>query len=222
MTRMTWADSLPDLKHLRPEARARLAAFTPMEVPAGAVLFRPGDAVKGYVIVLDGRVGVHLVGPTGRDILLYDVTPGKSCIQSTLGLLGGEDYSAEAVADRPTRLVLLPRATFLDLIDADPAFRALVFAAFAERMQSMMQLLERVAFQRVEARLAQWLLTHADDEGRIAATQQEIASAIGSAREVISRRLDALSRAGAIGTRRGEVLLLDRDALRRIAEDAAL
>ena len=58
--------------------------------------------------------------------------------------------------------------------------------------------------------------------GRIAITQAEIARAIGTAREVISRRLDALSRTGAIGTRRGEVLLLDRDALRRIAEDMAI
>ncbi|MGI1661243.1 Crp/Fnr family transcriptional regulator [Palleronia sp. KMU-117] len=219
---MSWSDDLPDLRGLGPIARARLATYAPVEVPAGAVLFRPGDTVRGYVIVLEGRVGVHLVGPTGRDILLYDVTPGKSCIQSTLGLLGGEDYSAEAVADRPTRLVLLPRVAFLDLIDTDPAFRALVFAAFAERMQSMMQLLERVAFQRVEARLAGWLLAHADADGRIVATQQEIASAIGSAREVVSRRLDALSRSGAIETRRGEVRLVDRDRLRRLAEDMAI
>lgn len=219
---MTWADALPELKGLGRDARARLDVYAPLDVPEGAILFRPGDAVKGYVIVLEGRVGVHLVGPTGRDILLYDVTPGKSCIQSTLGLLGGEDYSAEAVADRPTRLVLLPRAAFLDLIDTDPAFRALVFAAFAERMQGMMQLLERIAFQRVEARLAHWLLQHADDDGRIAATQQEIASAIGSAREVVSRRLDALAKGGAIETRRGEVLVRDRDALRRLAEDMAV
>jgi CRP-like cAMP-binding protein len=135
---MSWTAAVPALSGLAPESARRLDALAPMDVPAGTVLFRPGDAVKGYVIVLDGRIGVHLVGPTGRDILLYDVVPGKSCIQSTLGLLGGEDYTAEALADRPTRLVLLPRATFLDLLGRDPAFRGLVFAAFAERMQSMM------------------------------------------------------------------------------------
>jgi CRP/FNR family transcriptional regulator len=218
---MSWTGSVPALGGLAPESARRLDALAPMEVPAGTVLFRPGDAVKGYVIVLEGRIGVHLIGPTGRDILLYDVVPGKSCIQSTLGLLGGEDYTAEAVADRPTRLVLLPRATFLDLLGTDAAFRTLVFAAFAERMQSMMHLLEKVAFQRVEARLAAWLLSRAEG-GTVTATQADIASGIGSAREVVSRRLDALARQGAIAQSRGRVEILDAGLLRRLADEAAL
>jgi CRP/FNR family transcriptional regulator len=218
---MTWTASVAALSALAPEAVRRLQALVPMDVPAGTVLFRPGDAVKGYVIVLDGRIGVHLIGPTGRDILLYDVVPGKSCIQSTLGLLGGDDYTAEAVADRPTRLVLLPRATFLDLLGTDAAFRTLVFAAFAERMQSMMHLVERVAFQKVEARLAAWLLSRAEG-GTVHATQQDIASGIGSAREVVSRRLDALAQQGAIAHGRGRVEIIDAGALRRLADEPAL
>lgn len=219
---MKWTAGVPSLAALSPESRRRLGSFPPWDVPKGAVLFRPGEAVKGYVIVLIGRIGVHLIGPTGRDILLYDVEPGKSCIQSTLGLLGGEDYSAEAVAERPTRLVLLPKAAFLDLLDSDPGFRAVVFAAFAERMQSMMHLLERVAFQRVEARLANWLLSRAGSDGLVLATQQDIASAIGSAREVVSRRLDAFARKGWVDVERGRVLLRDPEALRRISDEAVL
>jgi CRP/FNR family transcriptional regulator len=218
---VTWLAGVPALRGLGAEAGRRLEALEPMDVPAGTVLFRPGEAVKGYVIVLDGRIGVHLIGPTGRDILLYDVAPGKSCIQSTLGLLGGDDYTAEAVAERPTRLVLLPRATFLDLLGVDAAFRGLVFAAFAERMQSMMHLLEKVAFQKVESRLAAWLLSRAED-GTVQATQQDIASGIGSAREVVSRRLDALARRGAIAQARGRVDILDAEILRRLADDPVL
>jgi CRP/FNR family transcriptional regulator, anaerobic regulatory protein len=218
---VSWTAAVPALSGLTPEAARRLQALVPMDVPAGTVLFRPGDAVRGYVIVLDGRIGVHLIGPSGRDILLYDVVPGKSCIQSTLGLLGGDDYTAEAVADRPSRLVLLPRETFLDLLGSDAAFRTLVFAAFAERMQSMMHLLEKVAFQRVEARLSAWILSRAEN-GTVRATQQDIARGIGSAREVISRRLDALARQGAIAHSRGRVVILDAGALRRLADEPAL
>ncbi len=219
---MSWTREVPGLSGLAPDSARRLDALAPMDVPAGTVLFRPGDTVKGYVVVLGGRIGVHLIGPTGRDILLYDVVPGKSCIQSTLGLLGGDDYSAEAVVEQDARLVLLPRATFLDLIESDASFRGLVFAAFAERMQSMMQLLEKVAFQKVEARLAGWLLSRADAAGRIEATQQDIARSIGSAREVVSRRLDALARRGWVENERGRVTIRDREALRRIADEAAL
>lgn len=218
---MIWTTEVPALADLAPESVRRLGSLDPMQVPAGTVLFRPGDAVKGYVIVLAGRIGVHLIGPSGRDILLYDVVPGKSCIQSTLGLLGGDDYTAEAVADRDTRLVLLPRATFLDLLGTDTGFRSLVFAAFAERMQSMMHLVEKVAFQRVESRLAAWLLSRAEG-GTVRATQQDIAGGIGSAREVVSRRLDALARQGAIAHGRGRIDIVDAALLRRLADDPAL
>ncbi len=219
---MTWTGAVPALGALATGSRRRLDALEPLDVPAGTVLFRPGDAVKGYVVVLKGRIGVHLIGPTGRDILLYDVVPGKSCIQSTLGLLGGDDYSAEAVVERDARLILLPKATFLDLLESDTAFRRVVFAAFAERMQSMMQLLEKVAFQKVEARLAGWLLSRADAAGRIEATQQDIASSIGSAREVVSRRLDALAKRGWLENERGRVTIRDPEALRRISDEPAL
>ncbi len=219
---MNWTEDTPALCGLDPATRRRLAAVRPMEVPQGTVLFRPGDAVQGYVIVLEGRIGVHLVGPTGREILLYDVAPGQSCIQSTLGLLGGEDYSAEAVAEIKSRAVLLPRALFLDLIDSAPVFRRLVFAAFADRMQRVMHILEHVAFLKVEARLVRHLLDRADAKGIVSATQAELARGIGSAREVISRRLDALARRGLIRADRGWIELIDRAALTRIAEDEGM
>ena len=217
---MSWADDTPALAGLDKATLDRLGRLVPMEAPKGTVLFQPGDAVKGYVIVLAGRIGVHLIGPTGREILLYDVEPGQSCIQSTLGLLGEEDYSAEAVAETDVTAVLLPRALFLDLIDSAPAFRRLVFAAFADRMQKVMHILEHVAFLKVEARLAQHLIARADAKGLVTATQSNLARAIGSAREVISRRLDALARRGLIRNERGWIEIRDRATLERIAEEA--
>ena len=97
---MGWTADASDLPALEPRAAALLDRLTPVEAPAGTVLFHPGDTVKGFVIMLSGRVDVFLTGPTGRDILLYAVEPGQSCIQSTLGLLGGDDYSGEAIVRR--------------------------------------------------------------------------------------------------------------------------
>ncbi|MCB1336447.1 MAG: Crp/Fnr family transcriptional regulator [Maritimibacter sp.] len=219
---MNWTAGAQELAALEAPARAVLERLAPVEVPTGAVLFRPGETVKGYVVVLAGHVGVSLLGPSGRDILLYEVAPGQSCIQSTLGLLGGDDYSAEAVASRETRLVLIPRPVFLELLDSSPAFRKVVFAAFAERMQAMMQLVETLSFMRVEARLAALILDRADEDGSLAITQAEIARAIGTAREVVSRRLDKLAQSGAIRTERGLVRIRDRAALEALAESPAM
>ena len=207
------------LPQLSAQSAGRLRGLSPVDVPKGSALFHPGETVKGFVIVLSGRVEVFLTGPTGRDILLYAVEPGQSCVQSTLGLLGGEDYSGEAITRTETRLVLVPRALFLSMMEDDPAFRGFVFQAFANRMQSMMHLLERVAFTRVEARLAQCLLDRAEN-GRLEATHAEIAVMIGSAREVVSRRLDALVRRGIVALERGAVVLRDPQTLRILAEAA--
>ncbi len=218
---MSWTEDAQELAALEPAARSALERLKPMELPEGTRLFAPGETVKGYVVVLSGQVAVSLLGPNGRDILLYEVAPGQSCIQSTLGLLGGDDYSAEAMTTAPTRLVLIPRPVFLELLDSSPAFRKVVFAAFGERMQAMMQLIETMSFMRVEARLATLILERAID-GELAITQAEIARAIGTAREVVSRRLDRLARAGAIRSERGLIRVHDIAALEALANSPAV
>ncbi|MDW4548108.1 Crp/Fnr family transcriptional regulator [Defluviimonas sp. D31] len=214
-----WTSEAMGLDALDAAARRQIETLVPVELARGTPVFHPGDTVKGFVVVLTGRIEVFLTGPSGRDILLYAVEPGGSCVQTTLGLLGGDDYSGEAVAATDCRLVLIPRGLFLALMDSSPAFRAYVFSAFAARMQGMMHVLERVAFQRVESRLAQALLDRAT-EGVVHATHQELATAIGSAREVVSRRLDAFQRSGWVATERGAVRLTDAPALRRLAAAA--
>lgn len=213
---MNWIAASPALACLDAPAQEALAPLAPLDVPRGAVLFRPGDAVQGFVLVLEGRIEVFLTGANGRELLLYAVEPGQTCVQTTLGLLGATDYTGEALAATPARVVMVPRTTFLRLMDISPAFRRLVFSALAARMEEVIRLMERVSFQSVESRLAGWLLTRAE-AGRVLATQAEMAAQIGSAREVISRRLDAFARRGWVRTERGAVEICNGAALERLA-----
>lgn len=214
-----WIDMAKGFLTLEQDARRDLSELKPFDLPRGTMVFHPGDAAKGFVIVLSGRIDVFLTGPTGREILLYAVEQGGSCVQTTLGLLGGEDYTGEALAATDCKVVLIPRPLFLSLMERSAAFRAYVFTAFAARMQGMMHVLERVAFQRVESRLAQALLDRATGD-EVVVTHQELATLIGSAREVVSRRLDAFARSGWVSTERGSVALTDLPALRRLAAAA--
>ncbi|MCT4610733.1 MAG: Crp/Fnr family transcriptional regulator [Pelagimonas sp.] len=211
------SDWINDFGGLSDSSRAALQRLSALKVPKGAVLFRPGETAKGFVVVLSGRVEVFLTGPTGREILLYAVEHGQSCVQSTLSLMGGEEYSGEAITQSDCELVMIPRDLFLSLMNSDAGFRDFVFQAFGKRMQSMLELLERVAFTKVEARLAQTLLERAQD-GIVQATHSELAVMIGSAREVVSRRLDALARRQLVELDRGKVTLRDRAALKTIAQ----
>lgn len=201
---------------LAPDSLARLAALPAHDLSKGTVLFRQGDAAEGFVVLLDGRIEVYLTGPSGREILLYAVEPGQSCVQTTLGLMGDDPYAGEAMTATDVRAVIIPKPLFLGLMDRDAGFRAFVMRAFGQRMQDVTRLLERVAFGRVEARLAEALLALAED-GVVHATQAELAARIGSAREVVTRRLDAFVKAGWVQTDRGSVQITDAGALRQRA-----
>lgn len=211
-----WCQDVEVLHGLPPAVLARLNSLPVMPVAKGTVLFRPGDAAQGFVVVLAGRVEVHLTGPSGREILLYAVEPGQSCVQTTLGLMADETYSGEALAATEARLVMIPRGLFLQLMDSEPAFRGFVFSALGRRMQDVTRLLEQVAFASIESRLALALLDLAEGD-LVQATQAELAARIGSAREVVTRRLDAFQRAGWVETDRGTVRLLNRTALAQAA-----
>lgn len=211
-----WCLGINDLSAITPRARAELDALPVLSLPKGHVLFRAGDIAQGFVVLLSGRIEVQLISAGGRAILLYAVEPGQSCVQTTLGLMAAEAYSGEAVAVSDLRLVLIPRGQFQRLMDQESAFRHFVMTAFGRRMQDVTRLLERVAFESVESRLAAALLELAH-QGVVHATQAELAHRIGSAREVISRRLDAFQRAGWVATDRGSVRLLDLPALAQVA-----
>jgi len=214
-----WIDKSALAPLLDGDGRALLTAVQAVHVPKNAILFHPGDAVRGFAIVLSGRVGVYLTGAGGRDILLYGIDPGQTCVQSTLGILGDEDYSAEAICETDCELALIPRDVFQRLLDQSPPFRKFVFGAFAKRLQEMMQLLEKVAFVRVETRLATTLLARADASNRIHATHQELASQIGTAREVVSRRLDIFAKRGLLRLERGGLEIVNRDGLKEFSEN---
>ncbi len=213
---MTWTNTVGGLSQ---EAARRLQALPEQTVPKGAVLFRAGDAAQGFVVVLQGRIEVHLTGPSGREILLYSVEPGQSCVQTTLGLMAGEPYSGEAFAATEAKVVMIPRPVFLQLIESEAAFRGFVLTALGRRMQDVTRLLEQVAFATIESRLAAALLDMAEAD-QVQATQAELAARIGSAREVVTRRLDAFQRAGWVETDRGTVRITDRLALEQAARTA--
>lgn len=208
-----WIDAAPALAALEPDARALLADLRPMEIAAGQTLFSPGAACTGFAIVLSGCVRVGLNTETGRALVLYRVGADEVCVQTTLCLMAGQDYSAEGVTETPVRLVMIPAARFDRLMAISKTFRTFVFQRFGARLQDISRLLETVAFARIDARIAQILLARADPAGRIGLTHQALAEEVGTAREVVSRQLETLAKAGIVRTARGEVTILDAAAL---------
>ncbi|MEO1249656.1 MAG: Crp/Fnr family transcriptional regulator, partial [Pseudomonadota bacterium] len=131
-----------------------------------------------------------------------------------------EDYSAEGLAETDIQAVAIPRVVFEDLIARSSVFRRFVFAAYSRRITDLFLVIEEVAFKRVDLRLAQKLLDLGRSTGEIHLTHQQLATELGSAREVVSRQLQEFQRRGWVSAARGEVRLTDVDALADFAQAA--
>ena len=218
------AASCPPLRDLLSSmdeaARARLVrearTFT---VPAATTLFRPGEACSQYLVVLNGAMRVSMTGETGREILLYRVTPGQTCVLTTLALISGAPYEAEGRTEREVKALALPAMTFDALLVDSAAFRRFVFSAFATRITDLMHLLRQVAFARLDARLAAFLLHHAGADGTLRMTHQEIAAELGASREAVSRLLKGFEQQGHLELARGRVRIANMAALRALSRD---
>ncbi len=214
----SWIDRFEGLASLDDEAKAALLrAGRVVEMPSGRRIFGPGQAPSSFMLLLEGTVRVHQVSESGREIVLYRVTEGESCALTTACLLGYEDYIAEAVAETDIRAIAIPRQTFDELVARSTPFRNFVFMAFSRRVTDLCRVIDEVAFQRLDIRLAGRLLELAGASSTLSLTHQEIAAELGTAREVVSRQLHELQRRGWIVSGRGNIEIKDRAAIEALA-----
>jgi len=218
---LVWLNAFPELKAIS-DRSWKIAAEQAqvMDVPKGAVLFRDGDVCNGYVFVTDGAVRVQKMDPQGREIVLYRVEDGQTCMLTTSCLIGGGAYPAEGVAETPVSLAMLPASQFETVMNESAEFRHFVLASIGRRIGDLMLLVEDVAFGRMDVRLARLLLKRSSESGSMLnCTHQELATELGTAREVVSRILKDFERKGWLILSRGRVELKDNHSLEELHED---
>jgi CRP/FNR family transcriptional regulator len=188
-----------------------------LEVPAGAVLFDEESPCQAFPLLVDGTIRVSKLGSNGRELQLYRVVPGEACIVTSSCLLGQVAYNVRGVAETPIVAVALPQPVFSRLLSEHQPFRDYVFGLFAERIAELMQLVEAVAFQRLDQRLATLLL----GKGRVIhVTHQALADELGSVREIVSRLLKTFAEQGLVSLGREQIEIVDPARLRQIAQPA--
>jgi len=195
---------------LRPEAA--------MHLPPGTRLFAEMQPCGGFPLVVAGSIKVVKAAANGREMLLYRVEPGDSCIISSSCLLGHTPYTARGETESDVTLLVLPLPLFEKLLAENREFRDFVFHLFADRIAELMQLVEEVAFHRLDQRLARLLLARGDD---IQCTHQALADELGSVREIVSRLLKGFAADGLVSLGREHITLLDRSGLQQLAEGSA-
>lgn len=215
---MEWISRFEGLNALEPSVKARLIERARVvAVPAGKRIFGLGTRPENLLLLLSGTVRVQQTSDTGREIVLYRIHAGESCVLTTASLLAHETYAAEGIAETDVTAVAIPRAVFDDLVASSRSFRDFIFAAYSRRITDLFYVIDEVAFRRIDIRLAQKLLELQDDSHALHATHQQLAAELGTAREVISRQLQEFQRRGWVELARGEVRLTDEAKIRKLS-----
>jgi CRP/FNR family transcriptional regulator len=189
-----------------------------VEVPTGETIYHVGDSCENYLLVLTGSVRVQMFFENGHEIVLYRVEQGQSCIMTTSCLLARESYQAEAVTETPAKAVIIPVAEFEQALAKLAPFRQFVFTAYAKRITDLMCLINDIAFERMDVRLARFLLQQPENQRELHMTHQHIANELGTAREVISRLLKEFEHRGIIETHRGYLTINNPKTLQQISQ----
>jgi CRP/FNR family transcriptional regulator, anaerobic regulatory protein len=208
------SDSMKEFLSIFPKFRHHEDVFAELlnrarrqSVPAQTHLYWEGDPCPAIAFVLSGQIRVYKSAENGREITLYEIGPGETCILNASCILGDNPYPANAVTVTAGDLLLVPAAEFMRVLKSHEALRAFVFSLLSERLTEVMQLVNEVAFGRMDERLLDYLIEKSSDNV-LSATHQKIANDMGSSREVISRLLKELERQGKVSLARNTVTLL--------------
>ncbi|MDP1597093.1 MAG: Crp/Fnr family transcriptional regulator [Methylotenera sp.] len=212
---LDWLEQFPELRNLEQSAKEMLSKYSRIvEAPIGTIGYREGAPCGAYVMRLAGKSRVYKISSNGREILLYRVGAGETCVITTTCLLGNSDYPASTIVEEPIRDVLIPATAFHQMMLDSSVFRKFVMTNYGALISDLIVLLDEVAFHNLDARLAKVLLDA--NNTQIVRTHQQIADELGTAREVVSRQLKRLEQKGSVSLGRGQIEIINRSALEKI------
>jgi CRP/FNR family transcriptional regulator, anaerobic regulatory protein len=176
---------------------------------SGDLIMSENAFIKSIPIVLDGSIKVMRTDPDGRELLLYYIRPGESCIMSFLGALHQETSKVKAVAEEATTLLLIPPDKSAEWISKYPEWADFMFKLYHRRFEELLQVVNSMAFEKLDQRLEKLLLQKAElyNTKTIQSTHQQLADELGTTREVISRLLKQMENEGLVVLGRNKIQL---------------
>lgn len=198
--------NIPELAQL--ESPEWLAALDQAKLPtlaADTVVFSQNSDCTCFLQVLDGRLRVQQSSVQGREITLYRVEAGQTCVLTVACLLAGRRYTAQGITETPVTALAIPREAFVTALHATPALQRFVYGQFSDKLHHMFGMFEQMAFGNFGVRLARHLLTLAGDAELLEITHEKLASELGTDRVVVSRTLKDFEHSGMVVCQRGRL-----------------
>ena len=185
-------------------------------IPRGKIIFFEGDECKQLALILAGAVRVYKPAESGREITLYRLSTGDSCILTASCIFAQKSFPAVAITEEDVEAAVVPSNVFRDWINGHEIWRTYVFNLLSKRLSEVIATLEEVAFHRMDRRIAELLITLSDtDKKDIQITHQDIAMELGTSREVVSRILKHFEYEHIISLKRGIISIQDIELLKK-------
>jgi len=218
---MSWTDNFPALSNLTEEDRAYLLQHGVIQsVTKDKLLFGPRLIPASIFFVLKGSIRVQQGSKNGREIVLFRSHQGECCVLATNCPLAPEDSTVHGIAESKLQVAALPQDDFEVLMSRSAGFRHFLFHTYSKRMISLFNMVDDVAFQRVDKRLANKLIELTGNQQELNITHRQLAAEIGTAREVVSRQLSEFQQRSWIGQSRGIIRIQDNDSLTELAKSS--
>lgn len=189
-----------------------------INLPARPAVIEEGHFFEHASFVLRGCVRIYKISETGKELTLYRVRRGEFCVIMMASILGETGYEAFAEIEEETELLVLPVRLFREWMQDYKQLNQFIYRLFIKRMVSVAGLAEDMAFQTMDHRVAEWLLSKANEHANapLYVTHDTLSKELGTAREVVSRVLKGFERKGWIRMGRGKVYLSQRAELERL------
>ena len=176
----------------------------------GDHLLRENAYIKSIPIVMSGSLRIMRVEEDGKEIMLYYIQAGESCIMSFFSGLQEEKSILKAVADEEAEILFLPVEKLKHLMREFPQWTEYMFRLYHKRFQELIEVIDAVAFKKVDERLLSLLQKKASylQTNKITVTHEQLANELGTARVVVSRLLKQLEDSGVVELGRNSIIML--------------
>ena len=192
-------------------------ALVLVKLNAGICAFTDGEKSASIPLLIKGSIKILKTAESGREILLYRIKPGETCIIMLSSALGNIPYPATAIVEQDVEALMIPNELYKYWLQHIPAVQTFTYQSLAQRLGTVMALIEEITFKRIDIRLFHFLLEHTSERQAILyKTHEEVASELGTAREVVSRLLKNMEGDHLLILSRGKIELTKRQELEKM------
>lgn len=189
-----------------------------MQLPAGMSICDEGQQCAQLAMVIDGVGRVYKLSPSGREITLYRIYRGESCVLTASCIMSQNTFPAMAATETAVSAILVSPINVREWFCQDQEWQKFIFGLLSFRLNEIITVVEEVAFKRIDVRIAEQIVRYLGNSNRVMQkTHAELAADVGSSREVISRILKDFAERGLVNLTRGSIEVIDMESIQHLS-----